>query len=296
MIVCVAANPSVDKLFEVDRVTPGAIHRPLLDLQVAGGKGLNAARAAAQLGAEVVTVTMLSGYTGRWIQSELAREGVQAEIVWAPGESRTSLSVADRETAGLTEFYENGVEITPEIWDRFALAVERASAGAGWLTISGSLPQGAPADAYRRMPVICDVAADTVAPRPDDAALVKINASEAASLTGIDTSTLAGAVEAARKLAGTGAAAVTRGSQGAVLVAGGEALQGTTGTRGSYPVGSGDSFLAGIVTARDRGESWRDALALALGAASANAAVPGAARFERSEAERLAAAASITPV
>ena len=53
VIVCVAANPSVDKLFEVERLVPGDIHRPIGFVQVAGGKGLNVARAAHALGAEV---------------------------------------------------------------------------------------------------------------------------------------------------------------------------------------------------------------------------------------------------
>ena len=56
MIVCVAANPSVDKLFQVELVVPGGIHRPSGYVQVAGGKGLNAARAAATLGADVLAV------------------------------------------------------------------------------------------------------------------------------------------------------------------------------------------------------------------------------------------------
>ena len=46
MIVCLAANPSVDRLFEVERLVKGDIHRPSSFVQVAGGKGLNVARAA----------------------------------------------------------------------------------------------------------------------------------------------------------------------------------------------------------------------------------------------------------
>jgi fructose-1-phosphate kinase PfkB-like protein len=67
MIVCVAANPSIDKLFVVDRVTSGAIHRPLSFVQVAGGKGLNVARAAVALGADVEVVAMVGGHAGAWI-------------------------------------------------------------------------------------------------------------------------------------------------------------------------------------------------------------------------------------
>ena len=51
-----------------------------------------------------------------------------------------------------------------------------------------------------------------------------------------------------------------------------------------------------MVTARDRGAGWHEALALALGAAAANAEVPGAGRFERAAAERLTQRVVIRPV
>ena len=56
VIVCLAANPSIDKLFEIDRLVKGDIHRPQGFVQVAGGKGLNVARAAHSLGADVTAV------------------------------------------------------------------------------------------------------------------------------------------------------------------------------------------------------------------------------------------------
>src|SRR5439155_73796 len=39
VIVCVAPNPSIDKLFVVERLEQGAIHRPASFVQVPGGKG-----------------------------------------------------------------------------------------------------------------------------------------------------------------------------------------------------------------------------------------------------------------
>ena len=53
VILCVAANPSIDRLFTVERLVPGSIHRPAEFVQVPGGKGLNVARAAAALGGDV---------------------------------------------------------------------------------------------------------------------------------------------------------------------------------------------------------------------------------------------------
>jgi 1-phosphofructokinase/tagatose 6-phosphate kinase len=66
--------------------------------------------------------------------------------------------------------------------------------------------------------------------------------------------------------------------------------------RGRYPVGSGDSFLAGLAVALERRQPWPDAIALALGAAAANAEVPGPGRLDPSRAELLAAGADVHPV
>lgn len=295
MIVCAAANPSIDRLFEVERLVAGTVHRPGTFAQVAGGKGLNVARAAASLGAEVQVVTILAGHAGRWLEDELEREGIPVQAVWVDGESRSSLSVADRSRHDLTEFYERGGAVDADAWRRFANAVSVLSYAATWLTVSGSAPHGAPDDGYRSIASACALALDTVAPRPDGAELVKLNAAEAAEATGIATDTDEGAAAAARRLGGEGAGCVTRGSDGAVLsLPDGSALHGSLDAHGPYPVASGDSFLAGLVCARAAGAGWDDALRLALGAGAANAAVPGAARFERADAERLAARAVVS--
>ena len=119
MILCLAANPSIDKLFEVEELHPGEVHRPGRFVQVAGGKGLNAARAAATLGADVQVAAILGGHTGAWLSEELGELGIEVIPVWTPEESRSSLSVADRATARLTEFYENGSPVERATWDTF---------------------------------------------------------------------------------------------------------------------------------------------------------------------------------
>ena len=62
MIVCLVANPSIDKLFEVERLVRGDIHRPLGFEQTAGGKGLNVARAVSALGGDVRAVALFRGH------------------------------------------------------------------------------------------------------------------------------------------------------------------------------------------------------------------------------------------
>lgn len=312
MIVCLAANPSIDKLFEVDRLVKGDIHRPDGFVEVAGGKGLNAARAAFALGADVRAVALLRGHTGKWLAEMLSAEGVPTSFVWTHGENRASLSVADRETGGLTEFYEHGSEVPSAAWVELMQATSTVWASGGWLTISGSLPQGAPDHGY--LDLVAEARADSVhvaldaegerlrlalGAGPD---VVKVNAAEAGELLGIPTTRRDEALAAAQKLralaGGDGhAGLVTRGADGVVLAApDGSLYEGRLYVRGRFPVGSGDAFLAGLVTALDRGAGWDAALRLALGAGTANSEVPGAGRLDPGRAEALAARAEVSVV
>ena len=304
MIVCLAANPSIDKLFAIDRLVRGDIHRPDGFVQTAGGKGLNVARAAHALGADVQAVGLFRGHTGKWLVETLAAEGVPSVPVWTHGENRASLSVADRETGGLTEFYEHGSEMPSAAWTELVEAVSRTWKSSSWLTISGSMPQGAPDDGYRDLVLEARDAGVKVALDADDERLrlaleahpdiVKVNAAEAGGLLGIPTTRRDEALTAAQKLralaGGDGhAGVVTRGADGVVLAApDGSLYEGVLYERGRYPVGSGDSFLAGLVTALDRGGDWEQALRLALGAATANAELPGAGTLDPSRAAALA--------
>jgi 1-phosphofructokinase family hexose kinase len=309
VIVCLAANPSIDRLFEVERLVKGDIHRPSGFVQVPGGKGLNVARAARSLGADVSAVALLRGHSGRWLQEALAAEGLEGTFVWTHGESRSSLSVADRETAALTEFYEHGSVAPDAAWVELThAAVTRCSPGA-WLTISGSMPRGAPDGGYRDLITeVRDagvrVALDAEGERlrlalsagPD---VVKVNVAEAGELLGVPTARRDDSLAAASKIrhmaGGDGhAGIVTRGAEGVMLAApDGTLYEGVLYVRGRYPVGSGDSFLAGLVTALDRAMGWEDALRVALGAGAANAELPGAARLDPARAQALAERADV---
>ncbi|MGZ8637253.1 MAG: 1-phosphofructokinase family hexose kinase [Actinomycetota bacterium] len=310
MILCVAANPSIDKLFEVDRVVRGVIHRPERFVQVPGGKGLNVARAAHSLGAAVHATGILGGHAGRWLSEALAAEGVPGTFAWMDGETRASLSVADRETGGLTEFYERGEDVGPGGWVALEDVVRSEVVGRSWITMSGNLPPGAPEDGYARLIAIARDAgvraaldareralAEGIDARPD---LVKVNREEASWLLGADIGSLRDARTAAdalrERLGGAGAGIVTCGAEGA-LVAGpdGGIVHGRLYARGPYPVGSGDSFLGGLVTSLERDDAWGDAVALALGAAAANAETAGAGRLDPARAAELATRADLVP-
>jgi 1-phosphofructokinase family hexose kinase len=280
VIAFVAASPSIDRTHVVDALTPGEIHRPQHVVAVAGGKALNAARAAHALGADVHAIALLGGHAGRWVAAALEEEGVTCDAVAGPGETRVCLSVSDGKT--LTEFYEPGPALTAGHWAALEAAAARVAASAGWVGVAGSLPPGAPPDAAARLlrvareagaRVALDVSGEALrlglAAGPD---FVKVNAAEAAEL-GFATAAVL------REAAGH-AAAITHGADGMELATpDGKTLRATPPRLGAYPVGNGDAALGGFLAALDAAASWPDALASAARAAAANAQVPGGGRL-----------------
>ncbi len=314
MIVCVAGNPAIDKLFGVDAVRPGEIHRPDTFVPLPGGKGIHVAQVAAALGADAIATGILGGHPGRWLAESLADEGVPGVFAWASaGETRSCLTVADRATGGLTEFYEDGIRATPEDWAGLAHIVDELLAhGPDWLAMAGSVPAAPGVEGYAQLVRAARAAgvrsavdsrgADLASAIDSEPDLVKINAAEAAELLEMPRiDAIAQARDAAdtvrRRAGGDGhAVVITLGELGMVLVEpGGEAWHGAVAARGNYPVGSGDAFLAGLLTglSADPSAGWPEAAALALGAAAANAEIPGAALVDAARARELAASAEM---
>lgn len=299
-LVFVAANPSVDRLYELDRLTVGDIHRPQAVVAVPGGKGLNAGRAAARLGGQVTAVGIVAGRTGDWIDEQLGRLGIDRRFARSGGETRTCVSIVDHATGAMTEIYERGEAVDPAAWAELerliAEELERDDVAA--VALSGSLPPGAPQDGFARIvrlarrpgaaggpvPVLVDTYGQALAAvLAEGPAVVKINAAEAGEATGVEVVDAGSAATAADGLLGSGAASVviTLGLAGAVVAtATDRAHLVPPDVRGPYPVGSGDAFLGGLAVGIGRGDAIVDAARLGLAASVANALLPGAGELD----------------
>jgi 1-phosphofructokinase family hexose kinase len=282
VIAFISASPSIDRLHIVEAIRPGAIHRPQRVVAVAGGKALNAARAAHALGADVHAVALLGGHSGRWVAAALEEEGVTCDAVPGPGETRICLSVSDG--GELTEFYEPGPQLSPRDWNALEAATAEVAARASWVGVAGSLPPGAPVDGPARLLRVAREAGARVALDVSGEALrlalgagpdfVKVNVHEAAEIGVADAAGL-------RAAAAGAAVAITHGADGMELATpDGEPLWAAPPRLGAYPVGSGDAAFGGFLAALDGGASWAAALERAAEAAAANAQVPGAGRLD----------------
>lgn len=309
-LVCVSVNAAIDKTAAVPRLRAGEIHRPEMLSVLPGGKALNVARAARTLGLEPTVIAVLGGHAGDWVAEALAARGIRTRAVRTAGETRTCLSVLDRSSGRLTEFYEAGLLLDPAGWEAVeeALSCELAIDPGGALVVAaGSLPPGAPADAYARLArlaaalgarIAVDVAGAQLAAALEAGPwLAKVNAAEAAAATGEPAGGRAGAPRAASALRARGAAAaiVTSGTAGSVLVdeAGAGWRIGPPPERGPYAVGSGDALLAGVAAGLAAGMPLEEAARLGAAAACANALRPGQGELDPADVSRLLPAVSL---
>ena len=303
-LVCVSLNAAVDKTAAVDRLVPGEINRPELLSVVPGGKAINVARAAVGLGLPASVVAVVGGHTGAWLEEALVAGGLTARPVRVAGETRTCLSVLDRSTGRLTEFYEAGLDLDDAGWAAVEAAVSAelvSDAGGAVVVVSGSLPPGAPVDACARIVRLARAAGarcavDIGGPELGLAVaagpwLAKVNAREAAEATGLPSGDEPETLAAARALQAAGAriAVVSRGVHGALVVdeAGVAWRIGPPPERGPYSVGSGDSLLAGFAAALAAGHPTAEAARRGSAAAAANALRPGQGEIDPADIARL---------
>ncbi|MFO7166659.1 MAG: hexose kinase [Chloroflexota bacterium] len=307
MLLCLTPNPAIDRVLVVPGFRNAEVCRVTERRDLAGGKGLNVARAARTLGFPARACGPLAGDTGRTIAALAAAEGLDATWAWLPaGESRICVLVTDPQAHDTLTINEPGPHLSPEAWELVAAHIRGAASDATALASSGSLPPGVAPAAFLDLlseigaarPVYLDTSGATLAAALDRAlAMLKVNAHELGEALGRSIETPQEAAEAARAVhkRGPRTVVVTLGRHGAVAVAGEEAWWALPPAIAPVsPVGSGDTLLAGVAAATLRGASLPDALRLGVACGAANALVLGAGVMHSEDVERLHAATQLT--
>src|SRR4051794_16157548 len=148
MIVTVTPNAAVDRTLTVPNFQLAQRHRASAALTLAGGKGINVARALKSLGIPVVATGLAGGRSGTRIVEELQSEAILNDFVRIDGESRTSTAVVDPAGNTFTEINEWGPAVSPA---EIAILLEKLdylAQGAETVVFSGSLPRDVGDDFY----------------------------------------------------------------------------------------------------------------------------------------------------
>jgi 1-phosphofructokinase family hexose kinase len=303
-IICVSANPAMDRRLRMRSLTIGEINRADSARGSAGGKAAHVAMAARALGARVAWIGFLGGAIGQECARQL--QGLDIEVISIPvaASTRVNLEIIDAEGT-VTEILEPGGATTAEERNDFVQKCEQrvrnASSGAV-LVISGSPPSGGGADFYTSLidtartagaRVFVDSSGDGLrASAKASPEFLKINRAEAEGLLGRPLKDGHEAVHGAMEIIenGAGSAAITLGADGLVWV---ESKHGPVWSarpprlKAISAVGSGDSTLGGFACAAARGIIGEDALRLAVACGAANCLADAPARIDRATVESL---------
>jgi len=283
MILAVTMNPSVDKIYFVDDFKLGSVRRCSSFITSAGGKGLNVARVAKQIGEEVVVTGFLGGSNGQFIRTEIKKLGLIDRFVEIDGETRNCINITDKQNGRTSEVLELGPTITPEQSEKFINSFDKMIQDIDIVTLCGSLPKGLDADFYSKLIDICNQQGKQVLLDTSGEAfklgakskpyMVKPNEDEIHTVYDGDVSTEKGIIEALKffKESGVEFPVVSLGKEGSLAAYGDDILKVTfPSVKTVNTVGSGDSFIAGFAAGLSRKYSVEDVMKLATACGSAN--------------------------
>jgi 6-phosphofructokinase 2 len=301
MIATLTLNPTVDESASVDRVVAERKLRLTEPAREPGGGGLNVARAARELGEEVLAVWTRGGHTGGMLEDLLEAEELPSLAVPIAGMTRTSLVVHETSSNLQYRFGTPGPRVSEAELDAVLEALRTIDPPPRFLVASGSLPPGVDRAFYARLAAAVDpgrtrLVLDTSGEPLRRAIagrvfLVKPNLRELATLAGRELESDADIQEAACGLvaaSGVEVVLASLGAGGAVLAWSGgcERIHAPTVPIRSK-VGAGDSTVAGVVVGLSRGLSVPEAARFGVAAGSAAVMTPGTELCRRADVERL---------
>ena len=276
MIITVTLNAAIDKSLSVPSFRLARRHRTVDQTTMAGGKGVNIARALKMLGQPVIATGFAGGPTGLRIVEQLTQESILNDFVRIREESRTNTAVYDPTTGDTTEVNERGPAVTATEVELFRDKLLYLARGADIVVLAGSLPRGVDPELYaglirdlRRIGVQTVVDTDgeplrlAARAEPD---VISPNVLEAEELVGhefndeedrviaVSEMTALGPHEAIMTLPDGCVACVNAGGERRLLRVWIDPREAVAA------VGSGDAFLAGFVAARYGGQAVEQCL------------------------------------
>jgi len=303
VILTVTLNAAIDRTVAVPNFRQSHRHRAVESRTVAGGKGINVARALGLLGRPVIAAGVAGGPTGNRVLEQLRAERILTDFTWVAGETRINMAVVDPTSGEQTEVNERGPAVSVEEVDSFCSRLDYLAGGASICVLAGTLPPGAGEELYARLvkrlrerglTVILDSEGDPMMEGlRAGPSVVTPNEREAEELVGHefeDDEDLVHGLEELVRL-GAGEAVITR-SAGCVAVIGegAERRYVEVSTEPLDPVatvGSGDAFLAGYVAALYDGQAAADCLAYGVACGAESTQHFGAGTVDRRQVERL---------
>ncbi|HEY1594812.1 MAG TPA: 1-phosphofructokinase family hexose kinase [Thermoleophilaceae bacterium] len=302
MIITVTLNAAIDKTLAVPNFRLGRRHRAVEQTSMAGGKGVNVARALKSLGQPVIATGVAGGPNGTRIIEQLTEEAILNDFVRIREESRMSTAVVDPTSGEQTEINERGPLVTEAELELFVDKLLYLAKGAEVCVFSGSVPRGVESDVYARLVgELRKLEVTTVLDSEGDALLlgtraepsvVSPNELEAEELVGHEFADDQDRLTGLHEIAELGANEAIMTSPSGCLALLGESEKSLYRAtldplEPVSKVGSGDAFVAGYVAARYGGKTDEECIRFGVACGAESTQHFGAGVLDPREVERL---------
>ena len=288
-IVTLTINPAIDIFVNVDRVESTRKLRCSPPKRDPGGGGINVARVAHRLGADVMAIYPIGGQIGKLLQRLVEREDIASLVTPSHVETRENFTAYEESTGEQFRFVLPGSQLHRAEWEAVLDRLASLTARPKFVVASGSVPPGAPDDFFARVArqaktlgakSVIDTSGPALAAALNEGvSIIKPNLIELKEFVAASLETDEDRIAACRKLTADGRAeivALTLGDQGALLVTAERAWRALPlRIEAVSTVGAGDSFVGGLVAALAGGKPLDEAFRVAVAAASAAVMMPG---------------------
>ncbi len=260
MIYTITLNPALDRELVVSDIKFDDVLRTSEINIDYGGKGFNVSRMLKELGVDSVAVGFLGKNTGEKLQAGLRALGIDTDVVWIDGETRTNISIVSQSNNRYIKVNEPGPFIELEKQNELLEKLNKIIQTDDWVVLSGSLPKNVPPDFYARIiKIVNSHRASAILDTSGEALklgllekpyLIKPNLKEACEVTGLSGNSIADIKSIASGLQELGAqnVVITMGEKGSLLQTDDRSwIINSPRITEKNPIGAGDSMVGGLL-------------------------------------------------
>ena len=280
MIYTITFNPAVDLVIQVPNCQLGILNRSMGEEYVAGGKGINMSIVLKRLGVDNIATGFLGGFSGKFIEEFLEKEGITPQFISVEGTTRINVKVKGEVETEINAAGPNvGVEKFQQLVNYFQDILKEGDI----VFLAGNAAPGLDETSYVEIAKLChargvklvlDTTKDLLlACLPYHPFMIKPNLHELEELFGVTIQTKEEMLNYAFQLREKGArnVLISCGGEGAFLVSETGQVFTSNTPKGMLinSVGAGDSMLAGFMAKFFETNDYR--MSLKQGAASGSA-------------------------